>query len=1190
MQNAPISITRRPVPSFAALRALRHLAYVASGTACGAAAIIYEERRRRIKFLKQVAENARVIKRYVHVTSQQRRGVTATSAIENVDDDYGDVLLNYRENAKRETGFGCGHEDIIPSRIDRHYKTWIKSSKSSEEDGKILANTDHRGNVNEDQTLKKKRFDNQKPLDRRKNISDTLGITPNSTAKDLTYGIGLQLRPILPFFNATTTVRRWKERLQTLPGHKRADLSKSWQLVLDSIVCENSESSEHDDTIGYSVAGPLPEDEKLEYMLLKAVELKLPELLLRLCQYAEHNSTHIYIATHVTDLITEASTPKLFSETRRLLLVWSRIVPSNSCQLDALDRLWMQMKLLDTNTTANSRILSSTLTKILCLTDHVDVATQFQTMLRTMLQNKTAIEVVNYYRACLEPGNSTALMHGVVIPWLFKWLIEKAQIRACHDLVLIATECNIDTKPYLDILWTSAVEELDLIDLYERFGLHSCPSRAILGKLFEALLRYCSGNTIVSELYGVHGQVWTATLVQRWRHTSEPLAAINTYRKLRGIVGERIMNEVLHEAITFVCEQYDLHDERREIMLFKNELWNRLNNSQQVANIIKLAERGQWTAVRNGIEHLNSAGFGTMPCEARVRLFDPLLKTFAHESKTLSELIEFSRLLFKKIDETASPLTEHIYLSDSMVRCGRVYLLPRIHDFFKSSLNSQLTLTPTHVNRLLRSYFYTFRPSPVLLASLLCKLYKSKWLAASRFCIPLLLISCSHEYKKRQRQDFTLLERLVSDVLLNLDNPGFRSSMVRKSLANQMTPPELLPSGEVAMPEEVDAYPTKASGRSIVYSNSEQDFQEPLLEESPNRYLFVEPKQIQQDKYFQYWSAKALLHHATSRNYEHSAAEIYRQSVKASLFPPTAVMSSLVTSVSNKAGRTSIAELAKTSGGKTAMALSADVIATIGESQNRGFNNYDSHLHQSWISRFSNFEQITHARHGHSSESSTMIAYVNRSFDVVNPSSAIELPREMLRLPYSSILSKNRVALSVMLRYYIRKGNLHGIRWAFGQLIANDIELDTRLLRLFDKCIEQFEAHPPHLSKVERAIILDEINAYKTLCLIKQRQQMVLASDIGHELINYLALNAQDGVSSLGNSKLAAKSLKQDYRERWIDASIVNGLCEDILIKARKSQQSSTYIEPTKRVRPSLVLHQMAHIQRQARRIRSSET
>lgn len=61
--------SRRPVPSSAALRILRQLAYISSGTVCGAAALVAEERRRQTRLAGKIVENSRRLKqhpRYAH--------------------------------------------------------------------------------------------------------------------------------------------------------------------------------------------------------------------------------------------------------------------------------------------------------------------------------------------------------------------------------------------------------------------------------------------------------------------------------------------------------------------------------------------------------------------------------------------------------------------------------------------------------------------------------------------------------------------------------------------------------------------------------------------------------------------------------------------------------------------------------------------------------------------------------------------------------------------------------------------------------------------------------------------------------------------------------------------------------------------------------------------------------------------
>lgn len=68
--------SRRRVPSEGALKVLRQLAYISSGTVCGAAALIAEERRRQTNLVSKIAENSRRLKqhpRYQHTRAAHRR-------------------------------------------------------------------------------------------------------------------------------------------------------------------------------------------------------------------------------------------------------------------------------------------------------------------------------------------------------------------------------------------------------------------------------------------------------------------------------------------------------------------------------------------------------------------------------------------------------------------------------------------------------------------------------------------------------------------------------------------------------------------------------------------------------------------------------------------------------------------------------------------------------------------------------------------------------------------------------------------------------------------------------------------------------------------------------------------------------------------------------------------------------------
>ncbi|KAH0265862.1 hypothetical protein KCU71_g19891, partial [Aureobasidium melanogenum] len=112
--------SRRRVPSEGALRVLRQLAYISSGTACGAAALIAEERRRQTNLVSKIAENSRRLKqhpRYQHAHAAHRRLADDAS--------YSDATPNTNEGSVSDEELVPQAETfrnhLLPSEVERGY-------------------------------------------------------------------------------------------------------------------------------------------------------------------------------------------------------------------------------------------------------------------------------------------------------------------------------------------------------------------------------------------------------------------------------------------------------------------------------------------------------------------------------------------------------------------------------------------------------------------------------------------------------------------------------------------------------------------------------------------------------------------------------------------------------------------------------------------------------------------------------------------------------------------------------------------------------------------------------------------------------------------------------------------------------------------------------------------------------------
>ncbi|KAK4949364.1 hypothetical protein LTR10_011982 [Elasticomyces elasticus] len=134
--------TSRPVPSNAALKALRQLAYISSGTAIGVATLCAEERRRRTQTVQKIADNARRIRQSPRY---YQNAAVATQTPE--DDIIGSGGLGWlpEYSERQETSEGTagkpkheqcgppfrGHE--LPSTVQRGYAQLEEQSKKHKE-------------------------------------------------------------------------------------------------------------------------------------------------------------------------------------------------------------------------------------------------------------------------------------------------------------------------------------------------------------------------------------------------------------------------------------------------------------------------------------------------------------------------------------------------------------------------------------------------------------------------------------------------------------------------------------------------------------------------------------------------------------------------------------------------------------------------------------------------------------------------------------------------------------------------------------------------------------------------------------------------------------------------------------------------------------------------------------------------
>lgn len=115
--------SQRPVPSTAALRILRQLAYISSGTVCGAAALIAEERRRQTNLAKKIVDNTRRLKQHPRHARAHSHAATAPQDDDRSRFDDQDMThprsLEAWDKNERPPVQNHGEEDLSEARVVR---------------------------------------------------------------------------------------------------------------------------------------------------------------------------------------------------------------------------------------------------------------------------------------------------------------------------------------------------------------------------------------------------------------------------------------------------------------------------------------------------------------------------------------------------------------------------------------------------------------------------------------------------------------------------------------------------------------------------------------------------------------------------------------------------------------------------------------------------------------------------------------------------------------------------------------------------------------------------------------------------------------------------------------------------------------------------------------------------------------
>ncbi|GAM88889.1 hypothetical protein ANO11243_069230 [Dothideomycetidae sp. 11243] len=1198
--------TRRPAPSVAALKALRQLAYVASGTACGAAALVYEERRRRIHFLKQVVENGRAIR---NVSRSSRRN-HATVVVEAGNDHAIDLDYSTPDESHQtwQSSFthdrhirqGANRKSIadnefynatrlrdehLPSQVDRGYRRWLAKQLPDGADGdqeNIISRDGERGLEAPDNTRDSRDESNDSWVARSHvRQPERLWRRNLFTNRPILRSRKSQRQGLLASVGSTESggvqhaIKQWSTALSNNHGDGK-DLTDSWQILLeatrnpqDAVVVHFSESPE-----------------SLSSLARVAIRMRLSDLLESVLQYASQVGQMPILIDDVSDALSRCPDSNLFTDSATILLEWIKDVTKTSklTHHELTHLKWLQIRLL---------VIFSDLEKA---SDERRLLSDLQTLSRLR---------------GTEEGH---------LP-----------IRALLSLRSSGVQCD----RIIQQLWHIADSESELLDIFEAWQLALLPGRTILERLFDAIMRHLSASTIEAEMYGPRGRIWTSVLARKWEKCSDVSAVSDGFWAVQKAVGERLLNPVLYNTATRKCEDLGEPGQAEFIGRLRKKLLSRSKISVKIAAILRSARASEWESVHEKLSQLRVEDFGTMQIQQRAQIFDPLFQAYAQDDRDPQQIFDMANIVFDRVQETPTPAQAMRLLALALVRNGQVEALNRVHAHATTWLKKPLRLTSVDAADLLRSHYYSHRPSHISLAALMYKTFQRSWQSISKLQLPLLLVSASYEAKKRQQtRSVDSARELIRGALLRIDDPrlkdavflearrmgssdgyyeldlGQNSGVGMTSIAqgddlhsNESSEKALRNVRPAVKPDHDQDFELRRSGYSSPWHQYHSRVKSTAAQLARKRQrgsaeLAISARGMSTDthiddgsdsaaagvasgttlpvvqarfgatsgiretppldSHFKHLVVKALLHDAQGPGSEADVTTLMGDWMPRNALSPSAVLASLA---ARSPGQQSdfIDNLLQSSGSDASMAEGRRLISQLGstcvDSKRLASVQTMEFLKKSVLQEYERLE-----KHGHLPTHTLVTTLAKMMLDANQPAAAVELIRHALNSTWGSMVKPGIAVMSMLLKAYITLGRIEGVRWVVGHVLSRSERIEKGFivtLRWGRSLWSQ--TNRKGLDAKSRAELLNELKRLQSVCGEQQRVQVARAREAGEQLAayigkhsvpaKYVAWTADDDFEGIAEDPNRSND---STTERFKEAVFVQSVCADLLTMSKR--------------------------------------
>lgn len=1099
--------SRRPVPSTAALRFLRQLAYISSGTVCGAAALIAEERRRQTRLAKKVVENSRKLKqhpRYAHSTTEPRPKTsffgTENFMTENEQQDQAvGKSIGHRSNGASDRGFHLvdqSHQDVpsrvrpesdafrnelLPSEVDKGYRKYAKRQSSPQK----LSGSRDESEV-QAQRLRSRRHDLASHI-------------PATTLSDHKTTQDMLIQRLKKGINSDLSSGDHESAYHRLHHYAKHNLESKTSLEPELVRHTSSRPSQEPSLLGLDAPSllavpPSPTLEDLERLttafltLYPSVKSPADVHLVLLASRILDVAMRIGSLDALKDIATWLLRAEQLNADRvKAMCVNSPIVlsksdPEDTCafytellldkRLQSLEEINL-CKFIFTASLLDADVPMGTAQRQLVLSDKFredyDPSEGILECCRALLKSHRHSAAARLLRYCITEVTINVAASNVLTKEIFERSLQLDDFSSCAE----ALQCMHGSPEFTSHLSRLILECKDrgadaiLVQLHKSYGPQHKFPEAVYPALCSAYAKV--SNKKAAAFFMRHIQrpmddsilaacqpAWAELLERKWNDTRNIEHVERVFSKLRLLAGRGNVDIALYNTMIRACvEAGKTHEAENFLRQMQDEEGMKPDLTTFGYFLLSAAKARDWNGVDSLLNMLDDVAMTDGSAAHRVDVFNPVLSEYVRHHQP-AQIWTFASAAFEVHGILPNQRTSDIVF-ESFVHAKRLDLVPRWL-LYVQTCGGQARLTPRTVSRMLRRYYYDTRPSHVIMMWLCRNLVRSESALYPHDLDLLLRDSIGYDMRQVGGPQKSRLFQLAHARLKILENnPGYVPLPRLSSDALQEEP------GSDSPPDS------------------------PLYQE------YADKRHIEND---------ILL--SLSLGQSSDAVVFYKQSLAASGLPYSSLSLEMAITASLRAQHgdpmeaEELLNAAQEADLNTSAALMPLMLERIKNSGKHSQTLEPEELEKTMVDFYRVMDKngIPVRHHLATTAAHVLISHSRAE-------QGISLLRTVFESPSSSLAGKplDIAAMTVFFQGYAKIEHEAGMEWTVNTILEQNIRIDTTFTRVLAQCKKNFRLAADANSGNRYMELAKRIASWRQICMQRQDEQIQEATNFGNQLV-----------------------------------------------------------------------------------------